>query len=69
MIAGLILTALNVFVLPRRLGRVTGAGGVYKFPGAETGITPDVGFYVAARWAQIVDKTKPRPSRQIWRSR
>ncbi len=30
-IAGLILTALNVFVRPQRLGRVTDADGVYRF--------------------------------------
>src|SRR5690242_13804133 len=28
---------LRAFVRPRRLGVVTGADGVYKFPGAETG--------------------------------
>jgi len=60
-IAGLILTALNVFVVPRRLGRVTGADGVYKFPGAETGLLPDVGFYRAERRSLIVDRKKPIP--------
>jgi Uma2 family endonuclease len=44
-----------------RLGLVTGADGVYKFPGAETGLVPDVGFYLAARRAHILDKTKPIP--------
>lgn len=60
-IAGMILTALNVFVVPRRLGRVTGADGVYKFPGAETGLLPDVGFYAAERRALITDRSKPIP--------
>jgi Uma2 family endonuclease len=52
---------LRTYVRPRRLGRVTGADGVYKFPGAETGLIPDAGFYMAERRAQIVDKTKPIP--------
>lgn len=60
-IGGLILTALNVYVLPRRLGRVTGADGVYKFPGAETGLLPDVGYYRAERRSLIVDRRKPIP--------
>jgi len=53
--------ALGNFVVPRRLGRLTGADGVYKFPGAETGLLPDVGFYVAAKRALIVDRAKPIP--------
>src|SRR5689334_16946719 len=60
-IAGLILTVLNVFVMPRRLGRVTGADGVYRFPGAETGLLPDVGFYAAERRALVTDRSKPIP--------
>lgn len=60
-IAGLMLTALNIFVIPRRLGRVTGADGVYKFLGAETGLVPDVGYYGAARRGLIVDRRKPIP--------
>ena len=36
-LAAVLLAALVTFVRPRRLGRVTGADGVYKFPGAETG--------------------------------
>ena len=60
-IGGLILTALNVFVIPRRLGRVTGADGVYKFRGAETGLLPDVGYYIAARRALIANRRKPIP--------
>jgi Uma2 family endonuclease len=43
------------------LGIVTGADGVYKFPGAETGPIPDVGFYRAERDATIADKDKPIP--------
>ncbi len=53
--------ALGNFVVPRRLGRLTGADGVYKFPGAETGLLPDVGFYAAAKRALIVDRSKPIP--------
>lgn len=60
-IAGLILTALNTFVRPRRLGRVTGADGVYRFPGAETGLLPDVGFYGAALFPYVTDMDKPIP--------
>lgn len=52
---------LRNYVRPRRLGRVTGADGVYRFPGAETGLLPDVGFYVAARRALITDRRKPVP--------
>src|SRR5579872_1051275 len=53
--------ALGSFVQPRRLGRLTGADGVYKFPQAETGIIPDVGFYRAERRALITDRSKPIP--------
>lgn len=52
---------LRNYVRPRRLGRVTGADGVYKFPGAETGLLPDVGFVEAAKVALIPDKTRPIP--------
>jgi len=47
---------LRAFVRPRRLGVVTGADGVYKFHGAETGLTPDVGYYTAAHNALITDE-------------
>ena len=53
--------ALNAHIRPRRLGIVTGADGVYKFKGAETGLLPDVGFYAAEKRARIVDRTKPIP--------
>lgn len=53
--------ALNSHVRPRRLGIVTGADGVYKFPGAETGLLPDVGFYRAERRSLIADRAKPIP--------
>lgn len=43
------------------LGIVTGADGVYKFPYAETGLIPDVGFYVAAKRALIADRSTPIP--------
>lgn len=49
------------FVHPRRLGRVTGANGVYKFPGAETGLIPDVGFYGMALFPLVADRNKPIP--------
>jgi len=52
---------LRAYVRPRRLGRVTGADGVYKFPGAETGLIPDAAFYLAERRANIQDRTKPIP--------
>ncbi|HEY8285687.1 MAG TPA: Uma2 family endonuclease [Chloroflexota bacterium] len=60
-IAVTLLSALTVYTRPRRLGVITGADGVYKFPGAETGLIPDVGFYLAARDALIEDDTKPIP--------
>lgn len=56
-----IAAVLRNYVRPRRLGRVTGADGLYKFPQAETGLIPDVGFYTAERRALIVDEEKPVP--------
>jgi Uma2 family endonuclease len=52
---------LRNYVRPRRLGRVTGADGVYKFAGAETGLVPDVGFYRAERRPLVRDRCKPIP--------
>jgi Uma2 family endonuclease len=52
---------LRNYARPRRLGRVTGADGVYKFPGAETGLVPNVGFLTAANVALIADRKKPIP--------
>jgi Uma2 family endonuclease len=61
-IAAILLGALIAFVRPRRLGVVTGADGVYKFdPARETGLIPDVGFYVTARQLRIVNPNKPIP--------
>ena len=60
-IAVALAAILFTFVRPRRLGRVTGADGVYKFPGAETGLVPDVGFYGAALFPRVVDRRKPVP--------
>jgi Uma2 family endonuclease len=60
-IAAIIITVLNVFVRPRRLGRVTSSDGVYKFPGAETGLLPDVGFYGVALFPRVTDRAKPIP--------
>ncbi|MGH2347369.1 MAG: Uma2 family endonuclease, partial [Chloroflexota bacterium] len=52
---------LGDFVDDRGLGQVTGADGVYKFSGAETGLVPDVGFFGAARQPLIKDPNKPIP--------
>jgi Uma2 family endonuclease len=60
-IAVALAAALFTFVHPRRLGRVTGADGVYRFPGAETGLLPDVGFYGAALFPRVADRNKPVP--------
>ena len=60
-LAARLLAHLLVFVETHRLGVVTGADGVYKFPGAETGLIPDIGFYVTERDKQVVDDTKPIP--------
>jgi Uma2 family endonuclease len=58
-IGGLLLIALGSFVYTHRLGVVTGADGVYKFPGAETGLLPDVGFYARERHPD--HRPSPRP--------
>ena len=52
---------LGAYADTHRLGVTTGADGVYYFPGAETGLVPDVGFYAAARDALVSDDTKPLP--------
>jgi len=52
---------LLLYVRPRRLGRVTGADGVYKFPGAETGLVPNIAFFRAERRDQITDRRRPVP--------
>jgi Uma2 family endonuclease len=52
---------LGDFVDDHGLGQVTGADGVYKLPGAETGLVPDVGFFHAARQPLIKDPNKPIP--------
>src|SRR5918911_3459730 len=54
-IAVALAAILFTFVHPRRLGRVTGADGVYKFPGAETGLLPDVSSTVHSgpTWATM----------------
>jgi Uma2 family endonuclease len=49
------------YVESHRLGVITGADGVYTFPGAETGLIPDVGFYTADRDVLAPDDTKPIP--------
>jgi len=60
-IAAMFIIVLGAFVRPRRLGRITGADGAYKFPGAETGLLPDVGFYGAALFHRVTDGKKPIP--------
>ena len=52
---------LGDYVDARGMGLVTGADGVYRFPGAETGLLPDVGFLASARAARIADLSKPIP--------
>jgi len=52
---------VRAYARPRRLGVITGADGVYKFPGAETGLIPDVGYYTAERLSLITDEAKPLP--------
>ena len=52
---------LGDYVDEHDLGLVTGAEGVFKFAGAETGLLPDVGYLAAARADLIVDLGKPIP--------
>jgi Uma2 family endonuclease len=49
------------YVEANDLGVVTGADGVYKFPGAQTGLLPDAGFYTRARDALIPSEDEDRP--------
>jgi Uma2 family endonuclease len=60
-LAARLLIQLGLFVQTHRLGIVTGADGVYRFPGAETGLIPDVGYYSAERVPLILDEDKPIP--------
>jgi Uma2 family endonuclease len=60
-LAAYLLIQLGAYVYAHRLGRVSGAGGVYKFPGAETGLIPDLAFYTASREAEAPDDAKPIP--------
>ena len=62
--------SLLAYVENERLGVAT-AGGVYMFPGAETGLIPDVCFYTAERDAPAPDKGKPNPlrARRCYRGR
>ena len=60
-IGGNIYFALRAYAHPRRLGVATPADGVYKFPGAETGLLPDVGFIAASKVPLITDRRKPMP--------
>ncbi len=52
---------LRNYTRPHRSGVVTGTDGVYRFPGAETGLLPDVGFISAAKVTLIVDRARPIP--------
>jgi Uma2 family endonuclease len=56
-IAAYLITALVSFVKPRKLGRVTGADGVYNLTPAgaslETALIPDVAFTRAGRLAPL----------------
>jgi Uma2 family endonuclease len=52
---------LGTYVDDHHLGVARGADGVYKFPGAETGLIPDVGYYRAERLSLIEDEDKPIP--------
>lgn len=52
---------LGAYVDEHRLGVATGAYGMYRFPGAETGLIPDVGFYRSERLPLITDEDKPIP--------
>jgi Uma2 family endonuclease len=52
---------LEAYASEHALGIVTGADGVYKFPGAETGLVPDAAFYRAERDVEAPDDAKPIP--------
>jgi len=60
-LAARLLGQLITYVDAHHVGVVTGADGVYHFPGAETGLLPDVGFYRAERVSLITDEDKPTP--------
>lgn len=60
-LAARLIIQLGSYVDAHRVGAVTSSDGVYRFPGAETGLVPDVGFYRAERLAEIVDEDKPIP--------
>ncbi len=52
---------LGDYVDAHDLGLVTGADGVFKFPGAATGLLPDVGYLAAERADHLEDLSKPIP--------
>jgi len=60
-LAATMIIVLGAFIRSRKLGRVTSSNGVFKFPGAETGLIPDVGFYGAEPARSIADRNKPIP--------
>lgn len=60
-IGGNVYFALRSFAEPRGLGVITPADGVYKFPGAETGLLPDVGFYAWERHPDHQPSPHPIP--------
>src|SRR5579871_4876940 len=47
--------------IAKDLGRPQGADGVYKFPGAETGLIPDVGYHRADHLPLVTDEDRPIP--------
>lgn len=59
-IAVVLASVLLVYARPRRLGAITGADGVFAFPGAETGLLPDVGFIATTR-LPLSDRTTVIP--------
>jgi len=52
---------LGDYVDEHDLGLVTGADGVFKFRGAETGLLPDAGYLAARQADSIADLSKPIP--------
>jgi Uma2 family endonuclease len=60
-IGNIINNALFNFVVPRRLGIVTPADGVYRVAGAETGLLPDASFYAWARHPGHRPSPRPLP--------
>jgi len=60
-LAARLLIKLGGYIEAHRLGVITGADGVYRFPGNETGLIPDIGFYIAERDVLAPDDAEPIP--------